>query len=71
MSWLDSWTKPSPYRQLDNGEYLLKAQRKIDGYVIVPKEPTREMLEAGRRAWPDSSGIAPAVWRAMVAAADK
>lgn len=44
-----------------------------DGYVLVPREPTRKMLEAGRGGYMtnDPLVIAREIYRAMIAAGEK
>lgn len=45
-----------------------KAQAVPEGYVLVPKEPTYEMLEAGSEARSRTEGHIASIWEAMIEA---
>jgi hypothetical protein len=54
--------------RVDDAERLVAlARAPQDGWVMVPKEPTEEMIEAG---WIDKEDVSPReIWWAMLAAA--
>ena len=45
-----------------------KAQAVPEGFVLVPKEPTYEMLEAGSEARSRTEGHIASIWEAMIEA---
>ena len=49
-------------------ERKLRAYRK-EGWVLVPREPTEEMLKAGDAIFCDTLNVATSFWRVMLAVA--
>ena len=49
-------------------EQAAKAQAVPEGFVLVPKEPTYEMLEAGSEARSRTEGHIASIWEAMIEA---
>ena len=50
------------------GWQAAKAQAVPEGFVLVPKEPTYEMLEAGSEARSRTEGHIASIWEAMIEA---
>jgi len=48
-----------------------KAQAVPEGFVLVPKEPTYEMLEAGSEARSRTEGHIASIWEAMIEAQEQ
>ena len=48
-----------------------KAQVVPEGFVLVPKEPTYEMLEAGSEARSRTEGHIASIWEAMIEALEQ
>jgi hypothetical protein len=60
-------------RRLDDATHAALAAIRAAGWAVVPVEPTREMLDAAERAYPDDGlgfeDMCRAEWAAMIAAA--
>ena len=48
-----------------------KAQAVLEGFVLVPKEPTYEMLEAGSEARSRTEGHIASIWEVMIEAQEQ
>ena len=53
------------------GVCIGKAQAVPEGFVLVPKEPTYEMLEAGSEARSRTEGHIASIWEAMIEAQEQ
>ena len=64
------WEQMKPYLFF---AYCLgaKAQAVPEGFVLVPKEPTYEMLEAGSEARSRTEGHIASIWEAMIEAQEQ